>query len=656
MFGRFLFVLNFILFPFVGSAQSISDIKASNDYYWGQGNASSLELADRKALEDLISQISVQVETSIFDSFVQDNGNYTEYAESITKTYSNATLVQAERKVLEKSDEIIVLRYIKRDKMRAIFAERLEKVKDYVVQAQNAQVQLRIGDALKFYYWALCLLRSHPECGTFKYKLDTEAEGLLLVALPDKINAILNDVKISIDSVVEDQNDKIILFGITYKGYPVQNFDFTYWTGDTWTAQNGIQNGFGAVELSGEISKSITNLRLRAECAYLQASKIDLDLENVLKNTDPPILKNTEFKLPIKNTVNKQPKLVLEQKRLEDIPNEKEDVKDIIFKKEVIDSVQNEVLGYSTTEIESGSSKIIVTEDRKTNAFDKAQIEYVSVVNEICNAIKNKTIDSVAHWFSPDAFGYFKTMMSLGNPKLLPITTPLSIYKLKSKTIIGKVPVLFKFKATTRRFIEGLVFTIGENDKITNVAFSAGANVENNIMKMDREFGSLENKYELIQFIQNYITAYCIGDLGFLEKVFDDNALIIVGKVLKNSNIPLDADYGTIGADEARYLRLSKKEYLQNLKKVYAKNEFVNIQFDSILVKNAKRGCKVYGIQFAQNWYSTSYSDKGYLYLMFDLQDESKPQIYVRTWQSAPDKKGKVFSNDDFPFTCLDKK
>jgi hypothetical protein len=136
--------------------------------------------------------------------------------------------------------------------------------------------------------------------------------------------------------------------------------------------------------------------------------------------------------------------------------------------------------------------------------------------------------------------------------------------------------------------------------------------------------------------------------------VFDDNALIIVGRVLENTNIPLDAMYGSIGGDNARYLRMNKSEYIQNLKRVFKNNEFVNIQFDSITVKKSRRDCKVYGIQFSQNWYSTSYSDKGYLYLMFDLRNESVPKIYVRTWQSTPNENGEVFGNSDFPFTCLD--
>ena len=50
------------------------------------------------------------------------------------------------------------------------------------------------------------------------------------------------------------------------------------------------------------------------------------------------------------------------------------------------------------------------------------------------------------------------------------------------------------------------------------------------------------------------------------------------------------------------------------------------------------KGSRMYGIQLSQEYYSSNYSDKGYLFLMVDLTDHTQPVIHVRTWQTEPDK------------------
>ena len=57
---------------------------------------------------------------------------------------------------------------------------------------------------------------------------------------------------------------------------------------------------------------------------------------------------------------------------------------------------------------------------------------------------------------------------------------------------------------------------------------------------------------------------------------------------------------------------------------------------------------KIYGIQIKQDYYSTNYADKGYLFLMIDLNDSINPKIYVRTWQPEKNDDGSIFGLNDF--------
>ena len=148
--------------------------------------------------------------------------------------------------------------------------------------------------------------------------------------------------------------------------------------------------------------------------------------------------------------------------------------------------------------------------------------------------------------------------------------------------------------------------------------------------------------------MEYYKTAYCLKRIDYLESIFDENALIIVGKVLKKAK-QLEGVYYNLDANKIEYIRLSKYEYLDRLKRVFASNEFVNIHFQDNEVKR-KADEKVFGIQISQYYYSTNYADKGYLFLMVDLKDSLNPKIYVRTWQPEKDSDGGLYGLEDFHF------
>ena len=48
-------------------------------------------------------------------------------------------------------------------------------------------------------------------------------------------------------------------------------------------------------------------------------------------------------------------------------------------------------------------------------------------------------------------------------------------------------------------------------------------------------------------------------------------------------------------------------------------------------------GGEIYGIQIHQDYYSSTYGDTGYLFLMVDINDPDNPIISIRTWQPERD-------------------
>ena len=86
-----------------------------------------------------------------------------------------------------------------------------------------------------------------------------------------------------------------------------------------------------------------------------------------------------------------------------------------------------------------------------------------------------------------------------------------------------------------------------------------------------------------------------------------------------------------------RYNRVSKADYIKNLRMCFDSNEFINIKFTDNDIMKMGQGGELYGIQIHQDYYSSSYGDTGYLFLLVDINNPKEPTIYVRTWQPERD-------------------
>jgi hypothetical protein len=155
---------------------------------------------------------------------------------------------------------------------------------------------------------------------------------------------------------------------------------------------------------------------------------------------------------------------------------------------------------------------------------------------------------------------------------------------------------------------------------ITNLCFTINKLQYVKLMRSSNPV-DLYKRQILLDFVENFRTAYNRKDMPYIEKVYSDNALIITGHAIKRAE---GITYS--------YTSQTKKEYLDKLKSVFANNKRINIEFENIKITKDNNK-DVYGVTLKQYWNSTGYSDVGYLFLMIDLQDKDEPMIHVRTWQ-----------------------
>lgn len=190
-----------------------------------------------------------------------------------------------------------------------------------------------------------------------------------------------------------------------------------------------------------------------------------------------------------------------------------------------------------------------------------------------------------------------------------------------------------------------LVFNLTSNGVIDDISIAIDENRYKEIMAEHESVEDLFRRQIIVDFVENYRTSYNRKDLKYIESVFSDNALIITGKVVREKP-KSDHALRTLSQEKIVYQKRTKKEYIENLKKVFAGNKYINVLFDEVEVIQHPKLTDIYGVTLKQEWNTNRYRDVGFIFLMIDFQDENRPLIQVRTWQ--PEKlNGMVLSREE---------
>lgn len=183
------------------------------------------------------------------------------------------------------------------------------------------------------------------------------------------------------------------------------------------------------------------------------------------------------------------------------------------------------------------------------------------------------------------------------------------------------------------------------------VEFDAKGNITDFRFALDAQSGEsmencgsvveLEKQLIIQQYLERFRTAYNRKDIKVIEDMFSDDALIITGHVVTTKSL------GDNNAMKSKvvYNRQTKQQYINNLRKAFARNKWIEVKFSRIGEHGENIGkCQgftrskidptKYGIRLHQSWKSSNYSDEGYLFLLWEFPEDGRsPLIHVRTWQ-----------------------
>ena len=560
-------------------------IKADNRYIWAEATAGSLRKADEAALQDLMSQISysisVEGHTRVSNRQTENTATGGVDFNQIIKTYSSATLNNTKRIVEESKNRkgetfVKVMRYVLKDEIDRIFESRKDKAAEFTKIAHEGLERMEIGNALRYYYWAWALVQSLPYPDKAEVP-DTEGKRQKAdIYLPQCINGILTSLRAEIEGK-EEKN--IYRIGFQYKGKKVSSLDFTYFDGMDWSVTTGVIDGMGLVELRPAYEPE--SIKIHYEYQYFGEAQVDKDV------------------------------------------------------KQVLDAVSEKHFPKGATQVALKESPSLQTETPQMLSFglsDEEKAVYAKKLDLVLTAIKKKNYTELESLFTKEGWGVFNRLIHYGNARI--ISTPaVKIEKMDEYVYCRAVPIQFAFSGD-RKISENVVFVFDtKNHLIDNVQFGLSQVAEGDILS--NPAWKDESKLVLRNFLENYKTAYALKNIGYLEQVFADDALIITGKTVMKREGNAETGYRT-----NKYVELTRQDkvsYLKRLRQVFAGQEFINIKFANNEVVKMGKGGEIYAIQIKQDYFSATYGDSGYLFVLVDVNNPHEPIIHVRAWQEAPD-------------------
>lgn len=596
---------SFILLTFISlSAQdklknsSIENIKNSGLYFYAEGPASNSEdKAKEKAIQLLYDNITDNIKLSLINLGVEDQDEYLDkiyMTLGVTSDESSRCKIQP---VLDGFDDgrYSYFAYLHKKDFDTLCDQRNKDMQHYADRAYNNEHEQKMVEALKNYYWAMMLCVSHPQGANLKLTIDNENHSAYNY-LHERVNEVLESFTFAVakDNPGEFNNEGLAVnLNVRTFGEDVSGLKIEYYNGLDKYLSEVVRNGKAQLQLAATDIKSV-DIRLKYDFLHEALSHPEIKL--VMDNIDKIVLGNN-----VKRSIELD-------KYFPYFKNSK-----------------NISLGTSSAEL---------------NSLNDKEKGLLAMMQDVESAFRSKTYQSVRKYFTDEAYGMLDTLVR--NAKITVVgNQQYEFLDLGDVTICRDIDLKFQYKNNTP-FIRELVLRYDENKKlITSLSFRLASDAENDIMTKGR--WSKDCRYALINFMEDYQTAYALKRYDYLESIFSDDALIIVGHVLKKTVLP-DQKQWNLSENDVRTMEYDKSTYFKNLSNVFNKQDYIDIRFSDtdftrqMVSDDASKtgGEDIFGIRLLQEYNSTTYGDTGYLFLMVDLRDQKRPVIHVRAWQ--PDK------------------
>ena len=592
-------------------------IRRNPNYYWAESSGQYESYAEARdaAVAILTGNIAQHVTTEFDDKVklveVSNKSEVSSTTVSTMKSYTNVIIEDLNVIELSPEPEARVFCYVEKEKVKDIFKERKYQVIEFINSGKNAEKKLMIDDALRFYYWALLLASTLPDNVTVTFG---EMTGNAILLLPQKIRNVLGSLDCTL--VSEDTNEygeKILDLSFKYNGQPVSSVRYKYSNGQSFAGPVYAKDGRGEAVLF----EAPPDNKMRISYEYRFQDEAKQILPYVFENTKTISITEAQRDYPLQ------------------------------LGKKSRNPIAKKTRIYPETEMPVDTvSRTHVTENA----------DYRDAILAVEQSIKEQNCNLAKGYMTTDCYKLFRQLIEKTGKVSLSKHQQYEYIDADGQVLVRYMYITLKVKGG-KVFMDKLVFRFSPQDhKIHSFAFGLTEKAENDIFASANKW-SMISRYTILGFMEDYQTAYALKQIDYIERIFSDNAIIVVGRELRPINMG-KVDSKTVQLESNRkieYNKKTKQEYIEHLKRLFSANAYVHLSFEDNTTRIINTGGvlpegSAFGIQIKQIYSSSLYSDRGYLTLMLNMNGEH-PMIQVRYWQ--PDKEpmvnmGKFFSKENF--------
>lgn len=618
--------------PVFGQEAEIAAIekkKRDHNIRWGEADALSIEEAKQKAELDLARKFkSVMTGSSSIDMSNTTDGGSEDYTESMTRslyaTIDNMREISysvTRKNKNTKADEkwYCVFVYITEQDYQQAQEDRREEERGMILSGISQEEELRLAGALKYYNWALTVIRAYND-DDLTITVGGKEENAKRW-LETKIESVLSNLQFEVNEnsveVHDEGYDKYtVLVSAKYAGNPVSSLDIRYFNGDDFQE---VRANDGMMTLGFPDLEGISGLDFKIQYLY-----------------------STEAKNAggIVESIYKEPKFAHLLLDLDNIASVKVPFK-FNAKKRTAKKTGLNTRDKASTDCDAAAPIIkparTATPEKAAHRLATTPLDYLTSMQSVEKALRSKDYGSVRHLFTPEGFDIFDRLTSTS--KIRVVGKPeYKIEETELFTIGRAIPVSVSrdHHSTT----ENLVFRFEKGTKkIKSVAFALTERAENDIFRAGADW-HIDSRYSILTFMEDYQTAFHTQDINYISKIFSNNAIIITGSFANDNRGTFSEDVlqtrGKRHGKNVVFKRQTKTEYLSNLEKCFKRNKWTHIDFEEADMQKIDTGGlidnDVMWIEIRQNWKSNSYCDVGYLSLQINLVPNGGSKINVRTW------------------------
>ena len=490
------------------------------------------------------------------------------------------------------------------------------KIFEYIQTAQNMISKQMIGDALRYFYAAQILL-ADMENSEYISIDDNGHKVSTNTYLNTKITEVLKNIQVISDGYMPGSQTEMKL-SFRYAGEPIANLNFSYNANMGWSDLFPVTNGWSSVILQ-ENNKPST-MHIRIEYRYADEANFDAELPALIEK----YASRFDYDANAKTIISVNTKTVRIGTTGSATTNK-----------------------FSTNIAQNYVAETVEEEAHKVSVMDS--VAYHNRILQVCEAIKSGNYESVYPLFTQDGYSQFQKLIAYGKARI--ITTEACRYvRIGTDIQCRSIPMSFTFPKSKQQ-LENVVFTFNNYGKIDGVQFALEEASARNVMG-DNGIDEL-SRLTLVNFLENYKTAFALKRLDYIESIFSDDAVIITGRVLRTAeqsqefkNIQQTMDNQVVQGN-VLYTRMSKEHYIKRLKNSFNSKEWINIKFGGTTIDSSKQN-NTFGVRLVQDYFSNNYGDHGYLFLLIDTSDRENPLIRVRMWQPEIDRDVQPFSMEEY--------